>query len=152
VILSVEFSGIGYLPDSLTELVSRARTDAERRTLPGPAQKRLSRELWIEAIYTTSMMAMFVVGEITALAAYQTAVDTLATRIVVWVALGCGAAACIFPILSEQYRDFWDRTHEQKIKDGIVSRPWLLQIEGVLVGVAVAAVLTAIGVIVVVPA
>ncbi len=51
------------------------------------------------------MMAIFVLGEIVVLACYQTGTDTTLSRVIAWVALGCGAGACIFPMLSEQYRD-----------------------------------------------
>ena len=104
-------------------------------------------EVVTEAVYTTVMLAIFCFGEVLALVAYEAKIDTIATRLGVWVVLGCGAAACVFPLLSEQYRRVYDRTRPQTVAQGLRSRPLLLKIEGILLAVTVTAVLTAIGVL-----
>jgi hypothetical protein len=146
VVLSVEFEG-GYIPDSLTEVEGADGLDLSGPQL-SPEAKRVRIEVVTEAVYTTVMLAIFCFGEILALAAYEAKFDTTVTRLGVWVVLGCGAAACVFPLLSEQYRGVYDRTRPQTGYAGLRSRPLLLKIEGILLAVAVTAVLTAIGVLI----
>jgi hypothetical protein len=152
VILSVEFPGVGYLPDSLTEV-----SNLPPGRKPGRfalAVKRQHRELMTEAIYTTMMMVMLVLGEVTSLAAIQSQTDTLATRLIVWASLGSGAAATIFPLLAEQYRAVYDLKNPPRETNGLVARsqgrltrPRLVRIEGVVIAVIITPIITCVSVL-----
>jgi hypothetical protein len=148
VVLSVEFAGAGYLPDTLTE-VERPSNEREHDMLDPDAQQRLRHELMIESWYTPIMMAIFCAGEIVALIAIEAGLDTLATRLVTWSALGCGAAACVFPIIALQIRVTIDAHKEMRIDEtGVTRRPWLVRTEGVVSSVAAITAITIAGVLV----